>query len=257
MAGTQSLLAYLTTEAPPRFPIQNEIIDPDTSSLNYSYQDITQVGHWENFNYATIIQSFGNELNVKQVAPDPMPTSPPRAIRDTIFYVRFFEYFIPHLRRALRAGFEEFQNQVLLQQLTPTVLDVGSAANSNDEDKPDLAFVRVDDAVGVGRNRCPGELKVSWKWSAAWATGPELLQKQFRQALAQVNFYMKQDSARYGFILTDTELVALRRLPKDGHIEVATAISWTTQGNGQLTVLLGLWYLGMLAAGNGWQLLNV
>jgi hypothetical protein len=101
----------------------------------------------------------------------------------------------------------------------------------------------------------PGDLKVSWKWKSAWqTTQEEALQKEYKQALSQVNFYMKQHHARYGFIITDTELVPVKRMPVDGHIAVANAIPWTRQGNGQLTVLLGLWYLGMLAAGSDWQL---
>lgn len=36
------------------------------------------------------------------------------------------------------------------------------------------------------------------------------------QVLSQVNFYMKQHHARYGFVLTDLELVAIRRLDRNG-----------------------------------------
>ncbi|KAG2001967.1 hypothetical protein GB937_009859 [Aspergillus fischeri] len=50
-----------------------------------------------------------------------------------------------------------------------------------------------------------------------------------KQVLSQVNFYVQQHGARYGYILTNTEFVG---------------------GIGRPSVLLGLWYLGMLAAEN-------
>ncbi|RAH59106.1 hypothetical protein BO85DRAFT_368519, partial [Aspergillus piperis CBS 112811] len=68
-----------------------------------------------------------------------------------------------------------------------------------------------------------------------------------------LNYYMKLHHAYYSFIITDHELVAIRRLDKDGNLELLTPISWTVKGTAskpRLTVLLGIWYLGMLAANN-------
>jgi len=65
---------------------------------------------------------------------------------------------------------------------------------------------------------------------------------------------MKQHHARYGYILTDRELVAIRRRDRDGNLDLSLRIPWSRQGTAQqpqLTVLLALWYLGMLAATNG------
>lgn len=129
----------------------------------------------------------------------------------------------------------------------------GFIATLVDSYKPDLAFVRYGDETGVGPNRC--DLRVSWKWDSTWQmTQVPYLLKEYKKVLAQLKFYMKQHHARYGFIITDTELVAVRRMPKDSHLAVTDAISWTRQRHGQLTILLGLWYLGMLAAGSDWHL---
>lgn len=69
---------------------------------------------------------------------------------------------------------------------------------------------------------------------------------------------MKQHHARYSFILTDCELVAIQRLDRNGNLELLASIPWTTKGTAsqpRLTVLLGLRYLGMLAANDqGWFL---
>lgn len=74
---------------------------------------------------------------------------------------------------------------------------------------------------------------------------------EYRQALSQVNWYMKQHHSRYGFLLTDQELVVLRRLDSHGNLELAPPIPFTAGGTvaqPRMTVLLALWYLGMLAA---------
>lgn len=256
MAATQSLLAYLETEAPQRLPTQNTTTGPNTTNANYEYRDITQISAWPDFNYALILQQYGPELNARQIVPDPMPTSPLRAIRDEpLFHARFCEYILPRIRRALRWGFEQLGPQLSARQLTLVAFDGGTAANLILNYKPDMAFVDVNSSVGEGKNRCPGDLKVSWKWASAWRASLDTGQaKEYRQVLSQVNFYMKQNGARYGFIITDTELVPVKRLSENGHVAVATAIPWTQRGPGKLTVVLGLWYLGMLAASNNWEL---
>ncbi|KAK2749726.1 hypothetical protein FQN55_002962 [Onygenales sp. PD_40] len=256
MAATQSLLAYLETEAPPRLPTENTVTGPNTTNMNYEYRDITQISVWPEFNYSLILQQYGTDLDTLQIVSNPMPTSPPRAIRDeSLFHNRFCEYILPRMRKALRGGFEQLGPQLPALQLTPVAFDGGSAADLVLNFKPDMAFVAVNSTVGSGKNRCPGDLKVSWKWKSEWRESLIFLQaREYRQVLSQINFYMKQNGARYGFVITDTELVPVKRLSEDGHVAVATAIPWTQRGPGQLTVLLGLWYLGMLAASSNWEL---
>ena len=66
---------------------------------------------------------------------------------------------------------------------------------------------------------------------------------KFKQALSQVNFYVKQHHSRYSFILTDRELVAVRRLDRNGNLELSQSnplIATGTAERPSLTVLLGL-----------------
>lgn len=75
-------------------------------------------------------------------------------------------------------------------------------------------------------------------------------QNVFKQVLSEVNWYMKQHRARYGFVLTNTELVAIRRLDDHGRLELSTPVPWEAHGqNGpRVTIPPALWYMGMLAA---------
>lgn len=81
-------------------------------------------------------------------------------------------------------------------------------------------------------------------------------QHEYKQVLAQVNFYMRQHNAWYGYILTDTELVAVKHLEGNDCLAISTVVPWTRGGVGELLVLLALWYLGMLAAEDMSWILN-
>ncbi|KMU75629.1 hypothetical protein CISG_10368 [Coccidioides immitis RMSCC 3703] len=81
-------------------------------------------------------------------------------------------------------------------------------------------------------------------------------QRESMQVLSQVNYYMEQHDARYSYVLSNTELVPIKRLEASGNLLVAHAIPWETKGPEQLVVLLGLWYLWMLStADDDWQIL--
>jgi hypothetical protein len=136
---------------------------------------------------------------------------------------------------------------------TPVTYDHGDMTKMVDNFKPDTAYFDPNIQPPESRpNRAPGDMKPSWKWTSALRNDPLRNRRdQFKQALSQINWYMKQHHTQYGYILTDTELVAVRRLGRNGNIELSAPIAWTTHGDAvhpQLTVLLALWYLGMLAS---------
>jgi hypothetical protein len=138
----------------------------------------------------------------------------------------------------------------LMNGLTALSFDVGEAARTINMFVPDTAYY-VTNQHGTSWNRAPGDVKPSWKWNTAQRTGTDYQRKEYRQALSQVNYYMKQHSSRYGFVLTDHEMVAVRRLDDNGNLQLSNPIPWDIGGTAaqpQLTVLLALWYLGMLAA---------
>jgi hypothetical protein len=137
-------------------------------------------------------------------------------------------------------------------------IDGGGSAKIIDQYRPDVAIFVVGNSH-PGTNRVPGEMKVSWKWSSSLIDAPRLNdRKEYFQVLSQLNFYLKQHKAQHGFVLTDAELVPVKRLDENGHLAIASSIPWATGGPGNLTVLLGIWYLGMLAAeDNNWALNNI
>ncbi|ODH20942.1 hypothetical protein ACO22_05766 [Paracoccidioides brasiliensis] len=86
--------------------------------------------------------------------------------------------------------------------------------------------------AGTGPNRAPGDVKPSWKWSTALATHPLLgIRNEYRQALSQVNWYMRQHNSRHGFLLTNRELVVFRRVDDSGNLELVPPIPFTSGGS--------------------------
>ncbi|KKZ61470.1 hypothetical protein EMCG_00132 [[Emmonsia] crescens] len=255
MANAQTVLDYLRV-APPSLATEETNKTPNTTNGNYSWRDINNVGDWSEFTYTHVMQRYGNLLQSAQIAGESMPNSPPQSINtESMFAVRFTTYIQSRLRRALRASFQHLAPLANLH-LTPITIDIGDAAQIIDNFRPDIAFFQAGSTLNSSPNRCPADLKVSWKWASNWATVLSAEdRREYKQVLSQVNFYMKQHNARYGFVLTDTELVPIKRLDGNGNLLVAQSISWEARGQGRLTILLGLWFLGMLgAADDDWRL---
>lgn len=257
-ARTQPLLDYLM-EGPPAIPTSGTRPRRNTRNPRYySFKNISSFDIWSDFTYARIMEEYGDTLLQAQIDIDPtMSTSTPQAINSECGLTACFADRIdPRVDCALRAGFQYLAPQLDTLNLTALIIDVGDSAKTVKACKPDLAFFDPSGSLSTKPNRCPGDLKVSWKWSSRWATSTRSRQRvEYRQVLSQVNFYMKQHKARYGFVITDTELVPIKRLDRRGNLLVAQAIPWSAAGPERLTTPLALWYLGMLAASNtDWEL---
>nr|KMM67470.1 hypothetical protein CPAG_03804 [Coccidioides posadasii RMSCC 3488] len=175
MANQISLLTYLQNALPAIPTNAPPVPGPNTTNGAYNANDIQTTAVWNGFNLNILLPAFQNLLAQVHLMPDPMPASPPCPIT---------------AENALR-----------------------KSAEIIDGFKPDTAYFEVALPAGTGPNRAPGDIKPSWKWNTPMATNliPGV-RKEYRQALSQVNWYMKQHKARYGFLLTDVELVVFRRL---------------------------------------------
>ncbi|KAK3191484.1 hypothetical protein K4F52_002299 [Lecanicillium sp. MT-2017a] len=185
---------------------------------------------------------------------DAIPSTPPHGIRAEDGLRELLAVYTSRpVSRALRKTFEYLNQQGNMGGRKPVALGPGTSAMTIDNFIPDRAFYEAG-AVNAA-NRLPGDIKPSWKWRSAYRTYTydARLERDFRKVIAQINFYMEQHNTRYGFILTDLELVAVKRIGK-GHVAISKSIPWTAgeamagETAEGMTVLLGLWYLGMLAS---------
>ncbi|KAI5309935.1 hypothetical protein KEM55_002089 [Ascosphaera atra] len=69
-----------------------------------------------------------------------------------------------------------------------------------------------------------------------------------------VNTYMKEEGTDFGFVISDSELIAVKRLSEDARgvtrLAVAEPVGWTDGSDAQMpqmSIALAVWYLAMLS----------
>ncbi|KAI1164687.1 hypothetical protein F5B18DRAFT_614039 [Nemania serpens] len=79
--------------------------------------------------------------------------------------------------------------------------------------KPDWClYLATDDSeVGVYKNLLPGDIKPAKRWKSEWINSSKPgLKRKANLVLAQITKYMSLGNTRYGFMLSEEELVAMR-----------------------------------------------
>lgn len=102
---------------------------------------------------------------------------------------------------------------------------------------------------GDGRGRVVGLVKSFDRWNTGMRAEAPHRKVEYLQGLAHLHRHMREHGCRYGFIVTEIELVCVRAgtesTPYFGLLELAAPIRLNaTEG---LTACLALWYLHMLA----------
>lgn len=54
--------------------------------------------------------------------------------------------------------------------------------------------------------------------------------REYKQVLPQMNFYIGQHNARYEFVLSGVEHIAIKRHNWNGHLAVTTPVLWRKRG---------------------------
>ncbi|KAI1187757.1 hypothetical protein F5B17DRAFT_452645 [Nemania serpens] len=79
--------------------------------------------------------------------------------------------------------------------------------------RPDWCLYRAaaDAGVGVYKNLLPGDIKPAKRWKSEWINSSKTsLKRKANLMLAQITKYMALGNTRYGFILSEEELVPMR-----------------------------------------------
>nr|POF18566.1 hypothetical protein CFP56_63110 [Quercus suber] len=114
---------------------------------------------------------------------------------------------------------------------------------------------------GDGRGRVIGIVKCYDQWHSGMRNGLNTEKVKYLQGLAHLQRFMREHETRYGFIITEIEVVCVRaggapsatsNVPIFGHLEVAAPVQISTIGTGpggniRMTAGLALWWLHMLA----------
>ncbi len=102
---------------------------------------------------------------------------------------------------------------------------------------------------GGGRGRVVGLVKSFDRWNTSMRYEAPHRRVEYLQGLSHLHRYMREHGCRYGFIMTEIELVCVRagtdNIPYFGFLELAPTVEMKTQHG--LTACLALWYLHMMA----------
>ena len=103
--------------------------------------------------------------------------------------------------------------------------------------------------AGNGQGRVVGIVKSYERWNTSMRCEAPHRKVIYLEGLSHLHRYMREHQCRYGFIMTEIELVCVRAgtdsTPYFGFLELAPTIAISTQEG--MTACLALWYLHMLA----------
>ena len=104
---------------------------------------------------------------------------------------------------------------------------------------------------GDGRGRIVGLVRSYNQWNTGMRSDGPSAQIEYLRVLALLHRFMREHNCRYGFIMTEIELVCVRAglevVPHFGFVELSAPVQLNSYGPGKMTAGLALWYLHMLA----------
>ncbi|KAK7973139.1 hypothetical protein PG988_007273 [Apiospora saccharicola] len=166
---------------------------------------------WEDFNYSTLKRIFREELETNFIGSQ---ATEPLDMTRTVFNERSLEGYI-HLRII------EVVNDAIrsVQKKEPNHIGDGARLVPNNEDKDKK--VKVKDAGPTAeKSKFESHLRPNWSMvpyaSADKGLGTlqnnkkSTAEQEWEKVLSQVTTYMADNNCRYGFIITDAHLMALR-----------------------------------------------
>ncbi|OAL72445.1 hypothetical protein A7D00_3445 [Trichophyton violaceum] len=223
-----SLLEYLTQP--------NPVVDNSNSLKGLPTKCVPkediQVVDWDDFTYETLISCYGAILATRFNRPFPEISPPLRRIEGEIIDEDSLDHLLTRsitsivnesLRIAWRAFYSDYPNLAIdmtrggrarASQNNPDVprpphdrQQASSASTDHTPVFPDWAGVQADLGPVSHLNRCPGDTKLSSKWQSDTDTDKEYHDWPYAQL---IKYCGETWNIRYGYLITDKELVVLR-----------------------------------------------
>lgn len=259
-----NLLSYLSLPGPIIDPRLVAGEPPKQSKRLHSWIDVRNVRSWEDFNLSTIMSSPEMKRVLSLSSNLPTPIAPNGyGMSNKELLAKTASHLCVRVNLAL--GLAQGQPHLAIRTL-------GDGRNSYFQ--ADFVSSYQDDKeftiFGDGRGRVVGVLKSSNLWQSRWKRGSVFEQKKYLGGLADIHQAMRDHGCRYGFIVTEMELICVRyrtrssnrKLPYFGSVELSESLpmanmyqsSMSSAPSGpQLTPGLALFYLHMLARKGGME----
>ncbi|KAF2262789.1 hypothetical protein CC78DRAFT_519574 [Lojkania enalia] len=273
---TSSLLDYLTAPNPSPALVRRVQSIVGRGQHNHFWWDVRNLRSWTDFNINTItaLPSIPELLQVP--VPSNYLPEPSRALNlqpenESQLHDIYTSYYTPKLNAALKVALGEAH--MSMKSLKPAV---------GIRPQPEFVSNYPSDyektIYGDSRGRVVGLVKCYDQWNTGMRGESPPKQVLYLQGLAHLHRVMREHGCRYGFIITEIELLCVRcggpssaatpdpttfntqtGIPIFGYLETSPPIRLSTHGlhpeTGaiQMTAGLALWYLHMLAKENPFE----
>ena len=267
LAPNGSLLTYLTEPTQPVNLVRQLTISPVRGLNSYSWWDVRNIRVWEAFSLDTMssipgllpLLNFGVDTTLFPQGPSPSSTVTPASEIDLANIIN--KIYFPKVNAAIQLS--QGSSSLSLYQAPSVDRSTGNphflANYPHDADRT---------LNGLPRGRVVGLVKSFDRWNTGMRRESPARKVDYLNGLSHLQKCMRDHSCRYGFILTEIELVCVRAgcdnngQPYFGYLEVSEAIATkntasastfvTDSGTPEpaeipLTVTLALYYLLMLA----------
>ncbi|KAG7102610.1 hypothetical protein HYQ45_012093 [Verticillium longisporum] len=258
--ATTTLHEYLTASNPApslvrtvSFPMR----DPQAKNF---WWDVRQVRPWSSFNLETILSLPGAATLLHCPVPAPLLPMPAASARhpetESALHAIYAAHYLPRLNAALA-----------LSSTTPLSLSLApkTSATSANAEPLFLATCSTDAtsaAAIFGGNptaRAVGLVRAFDRFNTGMRSASPVARVEYLRGLAAIHHAMRAHGTRYGFIMTEIELVIVRngneRTPHFGFLEVCAVPLAGGDGESELTACLALWGLCVMAgdAAGAWK----
>ncbi|KAL1974064.1 hypothetical protein VTN31DRAFT_5624 [Thermomyces dupontii] len=218
-SSTSTLLSYLTEPTPAINLVRNISVTPTRGNHDYFWWDVRQVRRWSSFSLSTFnkieglipllktpIPSFLTPKRV--VAPSQLSPESESALIKTIT-----EIYAPRVNAALRVSLGADHLRLYpASEVTPP----GTRANSGPHFIANYPWDTEVTSTGMRRGRLVGIVRSFDRWNTAMRNEPPHRRVEYLRGLAHLQRCMREHSCRYGFIVTEIELVCVRAGCDDG-----------------------------------------
>lgn len=266
---TTTLMSYLTASNPAPSLVRTISYHHRDPNTKHFWWDVRQVRPWATFNASTILSLPGADTLLScPVALPLLPTPPTLSNRhpetEAALHSIYASYYLPKINSALAVS----STRPLMLSVPPKPSSASAIS--------DHLFI----ATGPGESasaaamfggkptaRVVGLVRSFDRFNTGMRVEGNIKRVEYLRGLASLHHAMREHSCRYGFILTEIELVLVRNgtdnTPHFGYLEItsiqlANASSSTSEtldasslenGEVPLTACLALWGLCMLASG--------
>lgn len=234
-----NLISYLTMPTQAVNLCRNVSIIPTRGMHDYYWWDIRNLRNWDSFSFATFDSFHGLTKLLKTEIPGtltpPVGVASSRLAPDTesglVALIR--DLYAPRVNAALAVS--QGPEHIQLYAAPP---DTRSAGFKNYGHPHFLANYSTDtECTGAGsiRGRLVGIVKSFDRWNSAMRNEAPHRRVEYLNGLSHLQRCMREHSCRYGFIITEIELVCVRAgcddgcdIPYFGYLEVAAPIPLKT-----------------------------